>query len=101
MHEDWLPEFIEECQRCLRMNVDDRIRFGFTYEYKPILDDAPSRSFNSMAEYRRWCDENLPKRLGYGSLEEIDREELDKQTALMVSRELDRRRKLRLRDNLP
>src|SRR5947208_11708884 len=99
--EDWLPEFIEECQRCLRMSVDDRLRFGFTYEYKPILDDAPWRSFDSTEEYRRWCDENLPKHLGYGSAEEIDREELDQQTALMARREIDRRKELRLRYKLP
>jgi len=64
--EDWLPEFIEECQRCLRMTVDGRIRFGFTYEYKPIFDDAEWRSFDSMEEYRRWCEANLPSWLGYG-----------------------------------
>src|SRR2546422_11088573 len=101
MQEDWLPEFKEECKRTIRMSVDDRIRFGFTYEYKPILDDAPWRSFDSTEEYRRWCDENLPKHLGYGSTEKIDQEELDKETALIVRRELDRRKKLRLRYNLP
>ena len=100
MHEDWRPEFLEECRRTMRMSVDDRIRYGFTYEYKPILDDE-SRSFESMEDYRRWCDENLPEHLGYGSPEEIDQEELDRQTALMVRRELDRRKELRRKYNLP
>ena len=35
------------------------MRYSFIKTYKPILDDAPSRSFNSTAEYRRWCEQNL------------------------------------------
>jgi hypothetical protein len=35
-------------------------------ENKPVLDDAPYRSFESMEEYRRWCEENLPLWLGHG-----------------------------------
>jgi len=95
MQEDWLAEFKEECERNIRRSVDDRIRCGFTYTYKPILDDAPWRSFDSMEEYRRWCGENLPKYLGYGSSDEIDQDALGKRTALIARREIDRRRKLR------
>jgi hypothetical protein len=32
---------------------------------KPVLDDAPYRSFETMADYRRWCEDNLPSWLGY------------------------------------
>jgi hypothetical protein len=98
---DWLPEFREECQRTLRMSVEDRMLFGFTYEYKSIMDDAKWRSFDSMEEYRRWCDENLPKELGYGSSEGLDQKEIDRQSALLVRRELDRRKELRRKYNLP
>jgi hypothetical protein len=30
-----------------------------------VLDDAPVRTFATMAEYRRWCDSALPAYLGY------------------------------------
>ena len=39
----------------------------FLSTYKPVLDDAPYRAFDSTAEYRRWCNENLPMWLGYWS----------------------------------
>jgi len=31
-----------------------------------VLDDARLRSFDTMADYRRWCEEHLPDWLGYG-----------------------------------
>jgi hypothetical protein len=46
------------------------MRYGFCYVYKPVLDDAPWRSFDSMAAYRKWCGDNLPKYLGYGESDE-------------------------------
>jgi hypothetical protein len=42
-----------------------RIRYGFYRLHKPVLDDAPWRSFNSLAEYRAWCEASLPEYLGY------------------------------------
>jgi hypothetical protein len=95
MEEDWVADFKEECEYNLRRSVADRIRYGFAYEYKPILDDAPWRSFDSMEKYRGWCDENLPRYLGYGTSDEIDHDTLDKQMALVARREIDRRKKLR------
>jgi hypothetical protein len=99
--EDLMAEFREECQRTMNMSLEDRLRFGFTYEYKPILDDAEWRSFDSMEEYRRWCEDNLPKELGYGSSEGLDQEEIERHSVLMIRRELDRRRELRRKQNLP
>ena len=32
-----------------------------------VLDDEPYRSWESTAEYRRWCNEHLPDWLGYGT----------------------------------
>lgn len=42
------------------------MRYAFIRTYKPVLDDEPYRSFDTMAEYRRWCELNLPSWLGYG-----------------------------------
>ena len=43
----------------------ERIKYGFAWVHKPVLDDGPSRAFDTMAEYRRWCDKHLPAYLGY------------------------------------
>lgn len=42
------------------------LRYAFIHTYKPVLDDAPYRAFDTMSEYRRWCADNLPPWLGYG-----------------------------------
>jgi len=62
---DWRREWREQCRRQLDRPTMTRIKYGFAWVYKPILDDGPSRAFDSMAEYRRWCHENLPAYLGY------------------------------------
>ena len=59
---EWETEFEAAARRPLRQ----RFRYAFIRTYKPVLDDAPYRSFNSMAEYRAWCEANLPSWLGYG-----------------------------------
>ena len=59
---DWLAEFEAAAARPL----ETRLKYAFIRTYKPVLDDAPYRSFESTAEYRRWCEENLPDWLGYG-----------------------------------
>ena len=61
---EWLAEFEAAAQRSLEV----RIRYGFVRTYRPVLDDAAYRSFNTMADYRRWCEENLPDWLGYGRI---------------------------------
>jgi hypothetical protein len=33
--------------------------------HKPVLDDVPFRAFATMAEYRAWCERELPDYLGY------------------------------------
>jgi len=60
-----LTEFREQCRRQMRRKLEDRIRYGFCRVYKPVLDDAPYRVFETMAEYRAWCHANLPEYLGY------------------------------------
>jgi hypothetical protein len=60
----WL-EFREQCRRQMQRPIEQRIKYGFFRMYKPVLDDAPWRTFESMAEYRAWCDANLPTYLGF------------------------------------
>jgi hypothetical protein len=71
MKHDDLEDFRQQCERSLQRSVEDRMRYGFCYVYKPVLDDAPWRSFDSTAAYRKWCRENLPEYLGYGELDEL------------------------------
>ena len=77
MQHDWLREFQEQCERSLQRTVEEGMRYGFNYVYKPVLDDAEWRSFESTAEYRQWCRENLPEYLGYGELSDLQRRVLD------------------------
>ncbi len=58
----WEAEFDAAAARPLRT----RLRYAFIRTYKPVLDDATYRSFDSMVEYRHWCETELPSWLGYG-----------------------------------
>lgn len=59
---DWIEEFDAAARRPLAV----RMKYAFIHTYKPVLDDASYRSFDTMEEYRRWCEQNLPEWLGYG-----------------------------------
>ena len=61
---DLLADFEAAAQRPLRQ----RMRYAFIHTYKPVLDDADFRAFDTTADYRRWCEKNLPDWLGYGSV---------------------------------
>lgn len=58
---DW-----EDFEAAARRSLEQRIRYSFIHTYKPVLDDAEYRSFDTMEEYRQWCEKNLPDWLGYG-----------------------------------
>ena len=60
-----MEQFQEACRRQMARPLELRIKYGFYRTYKPVLDDAPWRSFATMAEYRAWCEANLPEYLGY------------------------------------
>lgn len=60
--DDWEREF----EAARRRPLKQRVQYAFIHTYKPVLDDARFRSFDSMADYREWCEENLPDWLGYG-----------------------------------
>lgn len=59
---DWRQEFEAAARRSLRI----RMKYAFIRTYKPVLDDGAYRSFDTMEEYRRWCESFLPDWLGYG-----------------------------------
>ena len=61
---EWLAEFEAAAKRPLAQ----RFRYAFIKTHKPVMDDAKFRSFETMAEYRQWCEENLPDWLGYGRI---------------------------------
>lgn len=61
-HQQWLEEF----EAAARRPLAQRVKYAFIKTYKPVLDDAEFRAFDTMADYRAWCEANLPEWLGYG-----------------------------------
>ena len=61
---DWLEEFEAAARRPLAL----RWRYAFIKTYKPVMDDAEYRSFDTMEEYRHWCEVNIPDWLGYARI---------------------------------
>ena len=61
-----LREWEREFEAAARRPLATRMRYAFIRTYKPVLDDAPYRAFETMADYRHWCQEHLPSWLGYG-----------------------------------
>ena len=61
---EWLAEFDAAARRPLEV----RMRYAFIHTYKPVLDDAAYRAFDTMADYRKWCNENCPDWLGFGTM---------------------------------
>jgi hypothetical protein len=59
-------EWLEEFEAAARRPLPQRMRYAFIHTYKPVLDDAPFRAWDSTAQYRSWCESNLPDWLGYG-----------------------------------
>jgi hypothetical protein len=62
------PEWLADFEAAARRSLKQRFRYAFIKTYKPVMDDAPYRSFDTMEDYRRWCEENLPSWLGYGRI---------------------------------
>lgn len=59
-------EWIRDFEAAARRSLEQRLRYAFVRTRKPVLDDVRFRAFDTMADYRRWCEENLPDWLGYG-----------------------------------
>jgi hypothetical protein len=60
------PDAWADFEAAAQRPLEQHIRNSFLKTYRPVMDDAGYRSFDTMAEYRRWCEENLPPWLGYG-----------------------------------
>lgn len=60
-----MDDFKEQCRRSLGRTLEERLKYAFFKQYKPVLDDAPIRIFKTMKDYREWADKNLPRYLGY------------------------------------
>lgn len=59
---EWLADFEAASRRPLAL----RMRYAFIHTHKPVLDEASYRAFDTLADYREWCERNLPPWLGYG-----------------------------------
>ena len=59
---EWLADFEAASRRPLAL----RMRYAFIHTEKPGLDDRSFRAFDTMANYRAWCEQHLPSWLGYG-----------------------------------
>ena len=62
------PEWLADFEAAARRSLSVRWRYAFIHTYKPVLDDAAYRSFDTTEEYRRWCNDNLPVWLGYATV---------------------------------
>lgn len=62
---EWNREFEAAAARPLPL----RWKYACIKTYKPVMDDASYRSWESTADCRAWCNENLPSWLGYGEVE--------------------------------
>lgn len=61
-----VDEDIADFEAAARRTLEQHINNSFIWTYRPVLDDAPYRAFETMAEYRAWCETALPDWLGYG-----------------------------------
>jgi hypothetical protein len=60
-----LEDFRQQCRRQLARPVSARIRFGFFRNANPVRDSNANRSFDTMEEYRRFCEQHYPPYFGY------------------------------------
>jgi hypothetical protein len=65
---EWLAEF----EAARKRPLSQRFRYSFIRTYKPVLGDCDYRSFDTTADYRQWCEKNLPDWLGYGYVKKSD-----------------------------
>ncbi len=58
-----VEQFRDQCRRQIDRPLALRLKYGFCRTYKPVLDDAAWRAFDTMAEYRAWCERSLLENL--------------------------------------
>ena len=61
------PEDLMDFEAAQRRSLTEHLQRSRIKTYKPVLDDRPWRAFKTTAEYRQWCNDELPAWLGYGS----------------------------------
>jgi hypothetical protein len=49
------PEWLAEFEAAAKRSLEERFRYSFINTYKPVMDDARFRAFDTMEDYRRWC----------------------------------------------
>jgi hypothetical protein len=59
------PEWLEEFEAAARRPLEQRLKYAFIKTYRPVLDDVKYRAFDTMEEYRQWCERELPDWLGF------------------------------------
>jgi hypothetical protein len=64
--DDIPSDILSEFEAASRRPLAQRWRYAFLKTYKPVLDDVSFRAFETMDEYRLWCERALPSWLGYG-----------------------------------
>ena len=62
------PEWFAEFEAAARRPLAVSMKYAFIKTYKPVMDDEPFRAFDTTAQYREWCERNLPDWLGYGRI---------------------------------
>ena len=58
---EWHADF----EAAQRRPLETRLKYAFIRTCKPVLDDGGVRVFDTMKEYREWCNEALPEWLGH------------------------------------
>ena len=58
-------DVLAEFDAVSRRPLAQRWRYAFLKTYKPVLDDASFRAFDTMEDYRQWCEHTLPPWLEY------------------------------------
>jgi len=60
----WI-DFRDQCRRQMQRPLESRIKYGFSRPIIPGPSQMRWRAFATMAEYRAWCEKNLPDYLGF------------------------------------
>jgi hypothetical protein len=58
-------EFRDQCRRQMERPLALRIKYGFVRPLNQTQNESGCRVFETMADYRSWCENNLPAYLGY------------------------------------
>lgn len=61
--EETLRAWREQCHRQMQRPMSARLKYGFV---AVANRERINRSFQTMSDYRAWCESHLPSYLGYG-----------------------------------